>query len=735
MRKNLISFILILTFILVGHVNVAANGNEKKGDQLYQVFDFSSAAKSYIMALKKDPENLRIKEKIATCYRMLNDNMEAENWYGQIIKVDTAAPINKFYYAQALRSNEKYEQSLRYYKEYKSNGKDSRPLNIVNGHKYIQKLGKANPAIRLDNLSNVNSPEMDFCPMFYKDSAIVFVSNAKRPDARMDFWSHLNFLDLYVSTKQNGQWGKPEQFGTRSLNGEFHEGPMTFTRNFGVMYVARSNYKGKSVNSASDKKTVNLKIYKSTYESQSNSWGKAEEALPFNSHEYSITDPAFTPDDNTLYFASDMPGGQGGTDLYRVQKIANSWGKPENLGTEINTPGDEKFPFISKDGTLYFSSNGHYGLGGLDIYQVVVDKKTNTLGKVTNLGAPFNSSKDDFGFIVAKDNQSGFLTSNRPGGIGSDDIYAWKNKEIKFKIKVVDKITKEVIENVNCKLLCSEDFRGNKKTNKDGIVDYIVTPDSRCTLKLGKAGYKAKVISANFKKENKELVVELEKLNLEIKLEILVLNKATNEPIREAQIIFEMQNSNEKVEALTDAEGKLIVGGIKANAAYSITADKETGDQNKRYLTVKKDFATTGVVAPAYLKEVVYMDLLEKNVAIKIENIYYDLDKADIRPSAAAELDKLIAILEDNPTMEIELSSHTDCRSSAKYNMSLSSRRAESAVYYMAKQGIDQRRMIATGYGESRLVNDCKCEGGVVVKCSEEQHQENRRTEFKILKF
>ncbi|MBK7957872.1 MAG: PD40 domain-containing protein [Bacteroidetes bacterium] len=153
----------------------------------------------------------------------------------------------------------------------------------------------------------------------------------------------------------------------------------------------------------------------------------------------------------------------GGTDLYRVQKVANSWGKPENLGAEINTPGDEKFPFISKDGTLYFSSNGHYGLGGLDIYQVVIDKKTNALGKVANLGAPFNSSKDDFGFIVAKDNQSGFLTSNRPGGIGSDDIYSWRNKEIKFKIKVVDKVTKEIVANANCKLLCSEDFRGNKR--------------------------------------------------------------------------------------------------------------------------------------------------------------------------------------------------------------------------------------------------------------------------------
>ncbi|MBK7957873.1 MAG: hypothetical protein IPK03_06925 [Bacteroidetes bacterium] len=189
-------------------------------------------------------------------------------------------------------------------------------------------------------------------------------------------------------------------------------------------------------------------------------------------------------------------------------------------------------------------------------------------------------------------------------------------------------------------------------------MEYVVTPDSRCTLKIGKAGYKAKILSVNFKKEDKELVVELEKLNLEIKLEILVLNKATNEPISGAQILMTSNNSSDKIDAFTDAEGKLIVSGIKSNSTYSITADKETGDQNKRYLTVKKDVSTAGVVAPSYLKEVIYMDLLEKNVAIKIENIYYDLDKAEIRPSAAAELDKLIAILEDNPTMEIELSSH-----------------------------------------------------------------------------
>lgn len=463
--------------------------------------------------------------------------------------------------------------------------------------------------------------------------------------------------------------------------------------------------------------------------------GKAEEAVLFNSNDYSVAHPAFSADDNILYFASDMKGGYGGTDLYRSVKTGGQWGTPENLGGEINTPGDEKFPYIAKDGTLYFSSNGHYGLGGLDIYRVLVDKKTNKLGKVENLGAPFNSSKDDFGLIVAKDNQSGYFTSNRPGGLGSDDIYSWINQSVKLNVKVIDKITREIIVGADCKLICSADFKGNKKTDVSGQTEYTVLPDSRCTLKVGKAGYKAKIFSVNFKKESKELVVEMEKMNLEIKLEILVLNKATNQPIEGAQITVDSKNTTDKVNAQTDPEGKLLVAGIKPNNEYYVTVEKETGNPNAKYLTVKRDVSTMNVKAPAFLKEVVYLDLVEKNVAIKIDNIYYDLAKWDIRPSAAKELDKLVAILEDNPTIEIELSSHTDCRSSMAYNMKLSSQRAESAVRYITKQGIDPKRMIATGYGESKLINGCKCEGSVVSKCSEAEHQENRRTEFKILKF
>ncbi len=733
--KNYFSSLLFLASIMLGITSFAATGSEKKGDQLYQLFDFVGAIKLYQSALEKEPANLSVLQKIATCHRMMNNTIEMENWYGQIVKIDSAAPINKFYYAQALRSNEKYDDALRYYNEYKISSKDSRPLSIINGYKYIQKLQKGNPSVKVENLINANSAEMDFSPMFYRDSAIVFVSNAKRVGARMDFWTQMSFLDLYISSKQNGVHGKPTQFGSKALNGDFHEGPISFTQDYGAMYISRSNYKGNGVKSASDKKTVNLKIYKSNYESGLNDWGKAEEAVLFNSNDYSVAHPAFSADDNILYFASDMKGGYGGTDLYRSVKTGGQWGTPENLGGEINTPGDEKFPYIAKDGTLYFSSNGHYGLGGLDIYRVLVDKKTNKLGKVENLGAPFNSSKDDFGLIVAKDNQSGYFTSNRPGGLGSDDIYSWINQSVKLNVKVIDKITKEIIVGADCKLICSADFKGNKKTDVSGQTEYTVLPDSRCTLKVGKAGYKAKIFSVNFKKESKEIVVEMEKMNLEIKLEILVLNKATNQPIEGAQISVDSRNTSDKINAQTDQEGKLLVAGIKPNNEYYVTVEKETGNPNAKYLTVKRDVSTMNVKAPAFLKEVVYLDLVEKNVAIKIDNIYYDLAKWDIRPSAAKELDKLVAILEDNPTIEIELSSHTDCRSSMAYNMKLSSQRAESAVRYITKQGIDPKRMIATGYGESKLINGCKCEGSVVSKCSEAEHQENRRTEFKILKF
>ena len=196
--------LLFLTSIVSFDGN-AADGNVKKGDQFYQLFDFTNAVKAYEIALKDSPDNVSIKEKIATSYRLMNNTTEMERWYSQVVKYETAAPINFYYYAQALRENEKYDEALKYYNEYSRKTKDGRPLEIINGYKYIQKLSKANTSIKLENIKELNSADMDFSPMFYRDTAVIFVSNSKRAGSRKDFWTQMNFLDLYISSKEKGK--------------------------------------------------------------------------------------------------------------------------------------------------------------------------------------------------------------------------------------------------------------------------------------------------------------------------------------------------------------------------------------------------------------------------------------------------------------------------------------------------------------------------------------------------
>lgn len=735
MIRKFLLYSMLLGSVLIS-MDLRADTNLKKGDQYYQVFDFTNAIKSYEAALKGDPENTSIKEKIANSYRLMNNTIEMERWFGEVVKDPNAAPINSFYLAQALRANEKYDEALLHYNNFNMKVKDARPLQIINGYKYIQKLAKGSSSFKVENLREANSAESEFSPMFYRDTAIIFVSNAKRKGARIDFWTQMPFLDLYIVSRDKGKINNPRQFASASINGQYHEGPLAFSNEYGSMFITRSNYKGKSAKVGDDKRTVNLKIYKVNYEGDIDNWKTAEEGVPFNSDNYSVAHPAFSPNDDYMYFASDMPGGFGGTDLYVVRKDGNTWGRPENLGPEINTPGEEKFPFVGADGTLYFASDGQYGLGGLDIYKVKKDSKTGTWSKAENLGAPFNCSQDDFGFIIAKDNQSGYLSSNRPGGFGSDDIYRWSNNALKLNIRVKDGNSLETLAGTECKLICAEEFKGGKKTNEAGEASYVVIPETRCTLKIAREGYKPKVLAVNIGSQSKDIEVKLAKeASPEMKLEILVLDKSTNQPIPGAIINIISKSTPEKVKSSTDKNGKLMMAGIVSNNEYYISVEKETGEQDRRYLTVKQNLNTIGKQGPAYLKEVIYLELVEKNVAIKIDNIYYDLNQHYIREDAAKELDKLVKVLLDNPTIEIELSSHTDCRSSYQYNMNLSAKRAEAAVKYISSKGVAARRMISAGYGESKLMNNCACEGNLKSSCSDAEHQLNRRTEFKILKF
>jgi outer membrane protein OmpA-like peptidoglycan-associated protein len=355
--------------------------------------------------------------------------------------------------------------------------------------------------------------------------------------------------------------------------------------------------------------------------------------------------PALSPDGNILYFVSDMPGGLGETDLYFSPRQADgSWGTPVNLGAQVNTAGKELFPAMSPKGKLYFSSTGHAGMGGLDIF--VAEGAESTWRNVRNLKFPLNSPQDDFGILMDSTGEAGFVSSNRESADGTDDIYAFKF------IRIPCQLAGQTVEKIQ---------------TKPGI--FTVVPVGKVLVRLYQEGDTT------------------------------------------ARITY------------SDAAGNFtfpILDGL----SYTIKATK-TGYLTRSAAITPNCQSTVDMVSMGMV-----LNRNTLNRPILIENIYYDLDKWDIRPDAAVELDKLVQTLKDNPAIKIELSSHTDSRQTHSYNQLLSQLRAESAVTYMVSKGIAPSRLEARGYGENRLLNRC----GDNASCSEEEHQLNRRTEFKLLK-
>ncbi|MBK9798910.1 MAG: OmpA family protein [Bacteroidetes bacterium] len=400
------------------------------------------------------------------------------------------------------------------------------------------------------------------------------------------------------------------------------------------MYYTRSNYFKKKLK-ASTKSENNLKIFKAKL--VNGKWEGSEE-MPFNSDEYSVGHPTLSADGKTLYFTSDMPGGQGGSDIY-FSKWDGKWGKPQNMGPEINTPGKESFPYShDEDSSFYFSSDGNVSLGGLDIFKCKWDGSK--WGSPVNIKAPLNSQKDDFAFSMKADNKSGYLSSNRGG---EDRIYEWA----------------------------------------------AIPPVEPVYYTEG-----------------------------------TVTDKATGKPLPGAKVLFKNMDDGTEEFVTTDENGKYKYE-IKPNKHYDIVASKDLYFVKKDKVFVPKSKLGESITKDLALEPIV----IDKPIVI--ENIYYDLGKWDIRPEAAAELDKLVQFLRDNGKISIELSSHTDCRASDAYNLNLSDKRAKSAVDYLISKGIDGTRLKAKGYGETKLLN--KCDDGIT--CTEEEHQLNRRTEIKVLKI
>ena len=453
-----------------------------------------------------------------------------------------------------------------------------------------------------------------------------------------------------------------------------------------------------------------------------------------------------TPDGRDLYFVSNRPGGYGGRDIYRIVKLPNgSWSEPQNLGPEINSPQDEDSPFIAVDNkTLYYSSNSAKSMGGFDVFVTIRDDLNNWSTPV-NMGYPINSTGDDIFYTTTFDGQRGYLSSFRKNGNGEKDIYEIKNEyidnqaisSISGKVIVTDGSTPS--DRIAVRIECT-DCDDTNPIYPRMINGRYFSLLSRCknynVLFLDGAEVLSKVPIKTSCDRTNDALVENHIIG-KYTIAGIVRDKNTNNPIEGAKVEFFDNTTNQSFETYTtDAQGKFV-----SNAADG----KNYQDKLDYKITIK---ANDYISQEAKLSQVLEMEshieleykLKQLDIGVEIgaelalNPIYFDVDKSNIRPDAAIELDKIVKFMNENPTVVIELGSHTDCRASEDYNKALSNRRAVSSANYIKSRIKNGKRIYGKGYGESQLVNDCGCEGEVISDCSEEEHQANRRTEFKIIK-
>jgi outer membrane protein OmpA-like peptidoglycan-associated protein len=715
---------------------------QKKADQLYNELSYLNAADYYKSLVKTDSPTEENMRRLATCYFKIYDFTNAETSYKNLIDKfpATTTEADLINYLQCLKYNQKYSDVDKALSLIEQKRKEN--LIIKNHSKqknYINDLKKDSSSYKITNVEKLNTPSSEFSPVFFnKNQAVMFASNRRNTSARNKTfsWDDTYFIDVYTSEKKDSLSFTSTTPMVKSVSGIYHDGPASLSNDEKTVYLTKSNVVVKKVKGVLVN-VINLKLYIIKKDSA----GKlaAPENFPFNSNDYSVGHATVTKDGKRMYFVSDMPGGYGQTDLYVSEYKNGAWQKPENLGQAINTEGREMFPYVHEDGTLFFSTDGRAGLGGLDLYFTV--PALDEYFEPQSLGYPINSYADDFGFALNNDLKTGYFSSNRAGGKGKDDIYFFRSKEPLMGVTlsgiVFDESNKELITNAWVYILDNNKLViDSTKVNDKAYYSFVINDPSKQYFVGAKerVKYYDRLVPVGKLQtgENKKDIGLFPKY----KLIDVVTDAKTNNPIEAVKTTFIDKATGQPKNYITDATGTFtdIIKGKKPGdkLQFSIKYEKEG------YITVEKNYEITlDINTVIELKEKLQKLEIGADIAkvIQINPIYFDLAKWNIRPDAAKELDKIVKVMQENPTMTIELGSHTDCRSSKAYNMSLSDKRAKSSAAYIVSKGIAKNRIVGKGYGESKLINGCECEGKIQSSCSEEEHQANRRTEFLITKF
>ncbi len=733
MKSTLFILLCWLSFGLA-----AQNAKLNKANQYFRELNFQSAIPLYEQILKKGVKPQALFN-LSHAYRRIGDTKKAEYWYAQSILHPECTPDMYINLAQALLSNNKPIDARRQIEKFLSlQPADVRAKNLLKSCEDTvrQELANAGALYQVKGVDEINTPNDDFGAAFYR-RGLVFCTEKDTggPVLRRSGWTGRPFVDMFFSTvrlvdedKMEFKFSRAESFASE-LRTKWHDGPVCFSADQTTMYVSRNNLDGRKVRYSSNG-LVNVKIVSS--KKAGDGWATPQN-VSFANPNFSVMHPALTPDGFKMFFTSDMSGGFGGYDLYVSYNENGSWSAPVNLGPGINTEGDEIFPYVSKEGLLYFASDGHTGMGGYDVYYSRAVR--GIWNPVTNLGAPLNSNKDDFGFVMDSTRKYGFISSNRDGGKGLTDIYLFKKISVDAEILVFDKVTGEGLDSVavTCDCYPKKTFR----TNVDGKLYLELPANKTCNFVFNSpSGEKEVAISTpNYAIGSQifeQVPIQIGE-GLTFAVEGVAMNKDNNQPISIATITLLNSCNNNSQTYVTDGEGKFNFK-LEPNCCYVARG------QASKFFTATTSFCTKGLYRSDTLETKILLPPLltiggkntfnDTTTFYGVKNIYHVYGKANIEQASSTDLQTLLTLLQNNPTLAIEIRSHTDSRGGNEFNFNLSTQRAKAIVDFLIANGIAETRLAYKGLGESELLNNCDDNAN----CTDAQHGENRRTEFRAIK-
>jgi outer membrane protein OmpA-like peptidoglycan-associated protein len=697
----------------------------KLGDESYGFGDKKDARDQYLLAIENNPRNAKAQYMAGKCYLETVQKELSVDFFLKAYEIDpNIAPDILFKIANAYQLGAKFQDAIKYYKMHQSSLTDDKAKKLgttlsaeslkcdrkvyecMNGDTYYSN----SMHYKIENIKNiVNSEYPDYAPVITADQTLmIFTSRREGGIGGLKDVDNEFFEDVWYTEKVNGEWTKPKNMGP-TINGPNHDGSIGLSALGDELFIYKPTNGGD--------------IYVSKRK-EDGTWSNIKNMGRHVNSRYNEPSVSISKDEKTLYFSSDRPGGKGGFDIYKAELDKNGdWGEAVNLGDKINTPFDEDSPFIDIDGkTLYFSSRGHKGIGGYDIYKTIYDDTAKTWSDPQNMGYPINSPDDDIYFVIAGDGKTGYYSSAKGDGYGDKDIY--KIYLANDKVEKTDSV-KKVIE---------EPIIQPKK-------DTVQKDTSAVTTQIEKKLHKEKEETENEIENDK--VAQKNKKEKPVTERNKVIAHEKPKPVKKTSQLFPTILQGKITDHNTDEPllAHIVISDLKGNTISEIDTDNngkysiEISQQKagKISITISKEeyiYANVNIIisADAKVQKKIVRDIglkkISKGEIFILRNIYFEFDAADIKHESFQYLDKLVTWLKVHPSVKIEIGGHTDNMGMEHYNKILSQKRVNSVLLYFKAKGISSDRMTAVGYGEEKPIatNDDEQEGREI----------NRRTEFKI---